>query len=76
MRIFKDKVTAGQATIQAQAEQTEAILKSLDKGAEAERQLTTRMADKNVELNEVLQDLEDKSYELEFPGGPRIGGIR
>lgn len=61
---IKDKVTAGQATIQAQAEQMEAILKSLDKGAEAERQLTTRMADKNVELNEVLQDLEDKSYEL------------
>lgn len=73
---IKDKVTAGQTTIQAQAEQMEAILKSLDKGAEAERQLTTRMADKNVELNEVLQDLEDKSYELEFPGGPRIGGIR
>jgi len=62
---IKDKVTAGQATIQAQAEQMEAILESLDKGAEAERQLSVRIADKNVELNEVLQDLTDKSNELD-----------
>lgn len=62
---IKDKVTAGQATIQAQAEQMEAILESLDKGAEAERQLSVRITDKNVELNEVLQDLADKSYELD-----------
>lgn len=62
---IKDKVTAGQATIQAQAEQMEAILESLDKGVEAERQLSVRIADKNVELNEVLQDLTDKSYELD-----------
>ena len=61
---IKDKVTAGQATIQAQAKQMEAILESLDKGAEAERQLSVRITDKNVELNEVLQDLADKSYEL------------
>lgn len=61
---IKDKVVTGQATIQAQAEQMEAILESLDKGAEAERQLTVRITDKNVELNEVLQDLTDKSYEL------------
>ncbi len=62
---IKDKVTAGQATIQAQAEQMEAIREPLDKGAEAERQLTVRITDKNVELNEVLQDLADKSYELD-----------
>lgn len=61
---IKDKVVTGQATIQAQAEQMEAILESLDRGAEAERQLTVRITDKNVELNEVLQDLTDKSYEL------------
>ncbi|MCI5890564.1 MAG: hypothetical protein MRZ68_05165, partial [Lachnospira sp.] len=36
---IKDKVATGQATIQAQAEQMEAMLESLDKGAEAERQL-------------------------------------
>ena len=65
MRILKDKVTAGQATIQAQAEQMEAMLESLDKGAEAERQLSVRISNKNVELNEVLQDLTDKSYELD-----------
>ena len=62
---FKDKVTAGQTTIQAQAEQMETMLESLDKGAEAERQLSVRITDKNVELNEVLQDLADKSYELD-----------
>ena len=75
---IKDKVATGQATIQAQAEQMEAILESLDKGAEAERQLKARIEDRNVELNEVLQvladkaawldvvkqDLTDKSYEL------------
>ena len=61
---IKDKVTAGQATIQAQAEQLEAILESLDKGAEAERQLKSRIADKNVELKEVLQDLTDKKSEV------------
>lgn len=76
---IKDKVETGQATIQAQAEQMEAILESLDKGAEAERQLKARIEDRNVELNEVLQvltdkaarldevkqDLTDKSYELD-----------
>lgn len=62
---IRDKVTAGQATIQAQAEQMEAILEYLDKGAEAERQLRVRLADGNAELNEVLQDLADKSYELD-----------
>ena len=75
---IKNKVATGQATILAQAEQMEAILDSLDKGAEAERQLKARIEDRNVELNEVLQiltykstrldevkqDLTDKSYEL------------
>lgn len=62
---IKDKIATGHATIQAQAEQMEAILESMDKVAEAERQLSVRIADKNVELNEVLQDLADKSYELD-----------
>ena len=62
---IKDKVTAGQATIQAQAEQMEAILESLDKGVEAERQLAVRITDKSAELDEVLQDLADKSHELD-----------
>lgn len=62
---IKDKVTAGQATIQAQAEQMEAMLESLDKGAEAERQLSVRITDKNAELNDVMQNLADKSSELD-----------
>ena len=62
---IKDKVTAGQATIQAQAEQMEAMLESLDKGAEAERQLSIRITDKNSELDDVLRNLADKSTELD-----------
>lgn len=64
---IKDKVTAGQATIQAQAEQMEAILKSLDKGAEAERQLTVRITDKNVEVkaeNRTLKAKLEKAYDF------------
>lgn len=62
---IKDKVTAGQATIQAQAEQMEAMLESLDKGAEAERQLSGRITDKSAELNDVMRNLADKSTELD-----------
>ncbi len=62
---IKDKVVTGQATIQAQAEQMEAILESLDKGVEAERQLTVRITDKNAELHDVLRNLADKSTELD-----------
>ena len=61
---IKDKVVTGQATIQAQVEQMEAMLESLDKGAEAERQLKSRIADKNTQLDEVLQDLTDKKSEV------------
>lgn len=61
---IKDKVATGQATFQAQTEQMEAMLESLDKGAEAERQLSVRITDKNAELNEVLQDLTDKRNEV------------
>lgn len=62
---IKDKVTAGQVTIQAQAEQMETMLETLDKGAEAERQLSVRITDKNAELNDVMQYLADKSTELD-----------
>lgn len=62
---IKDEVATGQATIQAQAEQMEAMLESLDKGAEAERQLTVRITDKNAELDDVLRNLADKSTELD-----------
>lgn len=62
---IKDKVATGQATIQAQAEQMETMLESLDKGAEAERQLSVRITDKNSELDDVLRNLADKSTELD-----------
>jgi len=62
---IKDKVATGQATIQAQAEQMEAMLESLDKGAEAERQLTARISEKSAELDEVLQNLTDKKSEVQ-----------
>lgn len=62
---IKDKVATGQATIQAQAEQMEAMLEYLDKGAEAERQLSIRITDKNSELDDVLRNLADKSTELD-----------
>ena len=62
---IKDKVVTGQATIQTQAEQMEAMLESLDKGAEAERQLSIRITDKNSELDDVLRNLADKSTELD-----------
>ena len=62
---IKDKVATGQATIQAQAEQMEAMLESLDKGAEVERQLSIRITDKNSELDDVLRNLADKSTELD-----------
>ena len=62
---IKNQVVTGQATIQAQAEQMEAMLESFDKGAEAERQLSVRITDKNAELNDIMQNLADKSTELD-----------
>lgn len=62
---IKDKVTAGQSTIQEQVQQMEAILESLDKGAEAERQLSVRITDKNAELDDVMRNLANKSTELD-----------
>ena len=61
---IKDKVVTGQATIRAQAEQVETMQEYLDKGAEAERQLTARITRKSAELDEVLQDLTDKKGEV------------
>lgn len=61
---IKDKVATGQVTIQAQAEQLEVMLESLDKGAEAERQLIAQITRKSAELYEVLQDLTDKKSEV------------
>ena len=54
---IKDQVVTGQAAIQAQAEQMETMLESLDKAAEAERQLSFRITDKNAELDDVLRSI-------------------
>lgn len=62
---IKDQVATGQATIQAQAEQMELMLESLDKRAEVERQLSVRITEKNAELDDVLRNLADKSTELD-----------
>lgn len=43
----------------------EAMLESLDNGAEAERQLSARITNKNAELDDVLWNLADKSTELD-----------
>ncbi len=61
---IRDKVVTGQATVQAQTEQMEAMLEYLDKGPEAVRQLTARITDKSAETDEVLQDLTDKKSEV------------
>lgn len=61
---IKDKVTAGQATIQAQTEQMEAMQESLEKGVKAEQMLNTRITNRKAELEEVTQDLTDKKNEV------------
>lgn len=47
------------------AKEEERKLESLDRGAEAERQLKVRITDKNSELDDVLWNLADKSTELD-----------
>ena len=58
-----DRIASAQTTIQAQAEQMEAMQKTLEKGVAAEQRLNGRIAVKNVELDEVTQDLADKKNE-------------
>ena len=48
---------AGLLPLSAQAEQMETMLESLDKAAEAERQLSFRITDKNAELDDVLRSI-------------------
>lgn len=58
------RIASAQTTIQAQAEQMEAMQKIFEKGVEAEQRLNGRIAVKNVELDEVTQDLVDKKNEV------------
>lgn len=60
-----DKVVSGKEELRAQAEQLAVLTTSLQKGCEAEEQLSTRLAGKYAKLEEVEQDLTDKTNEVE-----------
>lgn len=60
-----DRIASAKTTIQAQAEQMEAMQESLEKGVEAEQMLHTRITNRKAELEEVTQDLTDKKNEVE-----------
>ena len=59
------KVESGQEKLKEQTEQLEALASSLKKGCEAEERLSTKIAGKYAELDEVKQDLTDKTNEVE-----------
>lgn len=59
------KVESGQEILKEQTEQLEALASSLKKGCEAEERLSTKIAGKYAELDEVEQDLTDKTNEVE-----------
>lgn len=63
--VVMDRIASAQTTIQAQAEQMEAMQESLEKGVEAEQLLHTRITNRKAELEEVTQDLTDKKNEVE-----------
>lgn len=62
--VVMDRIASAQTTIQAQAEQMEAMQESLEKGVEAEQLLHTRITNRKAELEEVTQDLTDKKNEV------------
>lgn len=59
------KVVSGKEELRAQAEQLAVLTTSLQKGCEAEEQLSTKLAGKYAKLEEVEQDLTDKTNEVE-----------
>lgn len=60
-----DKVVSGKEELRVQAEQLAVLTSSLQKGFEAEEQLSTKLAGKYAKLEEVEQDLTDKTNEVE-----------
>lgn len=58
------KVVSGKEELRAQAEQLAVLTTSLQKGCEAEEQLSTKLAGKYAKLEEVEQDLTDKTNEV------------
>lgn len=65
LEMVMGKVATGKAAIQTQTEQLESLAETLQKGMEAEEQLTTQLAGKYVELDEVEQELTDRKNEVE-----------
>ena len=61
-----EKVESRKETLKEQTAQLEVLASSLKKGCEAEEQLSTKIADKYVKLEEVEQDLTDKTNEVEM----------
>lgn len=59
-----DWVETQKAVLQEQTAQMETMFKSLEKGADAEKQLISRIEGKSAELDEVKQDLTDKKKEV------------
>lgn len=65
LELVMDKVVSGKEELRAQAEQLAVLTTSLQKGCEAEEQLSTKLAVKYAKLEEVKQDLTDKTNEVE-----------
>lgn len=61
-----DKVVSGKEALKVQTEKLETLASSLQKGCEAEGELTTKIADKYAKLEKVEQDLTDKTNEVEM----------
>ena len=61
-----DKVEAGKETLKEQTAQLTVLASSLKKGCEAEERLYAKIAGKYAELEEVEQDLTDKTNEVEM----------
>lgn len=61
-----DKVVSGQEVLKAQTEQLEELASSLKKGCEMEKQLSSNIANKYAKLENVEQDLTDKTNEVEM----------
>ena len=60
-----NKVVSGQEALKAQTEQLEELASSLKKACEVEKQLSTKIAGKYAKLEEVEQDLTDKTNEVD-----------
>ena len=65
MEAVMDQVVSGKEELRVQTEQLALLTTRLQKGCEAEEQLSIKLAGKYAELEEVEQDLTDKTNEVE-----------